>query len=463
MKALIILREKDCGWLREIYSAHPSMFPVCNKPLLEYFIDFAILNGCSDVRVVFDEPGAEIERYFNTGSRWGICMSYGSFKKSDTIDHIIEKNSRFSQNSSLLILDGFFFIHYDKRINYGNWHTSSKSSLSVTCQSGSILFAGNKNCLRNISSAPPQVEFALSPLESLDDIYQIAMQVLAAEQHHYVLPGYGVEKGIILGRNVEIDRDVTVNEPVIVGDNVRLSSGAVIGPLAVIGSNVIIDKGTHVQESVVVEESYLGSDLTLKRKVVNANRIFSFREEHSMVSEDPFLFSSVKTHIPLPTLRRLVNSLAALLLAILMCIPFLFITSWMKLRGNVTFRRVTYFTNNQRETFHVSEVVNEGKSLAEKAFVSLSLHRFTLMFQAIQGKILLIGNRLLEVSKKNRKQLGDFEEYYPGVFGYSEADDFPEEILEVEVSERYYTVHRNILQDGRMLLKILYSSLVTSR
>ncbi|MCP3891198.1 MAG: hypothetical protein GY702_20385, partial [Desulfobulbaceae bacterium] len=220
---------------------------------------------------------------------------------------------------------------------------------------------------------------------------------------------------------------------------------------------------TQVQESVVVEESYLGSDLTLKRKVVNANRIFSFREEQSMVSEDPFLFSSVKTHIPLPTLRRLVNSLAALLLAIFMCIPFLFIASWMKLRGNLKFRRITYFTNNRKETFHVSEVVNERRSLAGKAFGSLYLHRFTLLLQAIQGKILLIGNRLLEVSEKNRKRLGDFEEYTPGVFGYSEADDFPEGILEAEVSERYYTVHRNVLQDGRVLLKILFSGLVTTK
>ncbi|MCP3955740.1 MAG: hypothetical protein GY697_26525, partial [Desulfobacterales bacterium] len=202
---------------------------------------------------------------------------------------------------------------------------------------------------------------------------------------------------------------------------------------------------------MVVEESYLGSDLTLKRKVVNANRIFSFREEQSMVSEDPFLFSSVKTHIPLPTLRRLVNSLAALLLAILMCIPFFFIASWMKLWGNVKFRRVTYFTNNRRETFHTLEVVNTRRSLAGKLLSSLSLDRFTLLLQAIQGKILLIGNRLLTVSEKNKKRLADFEGYRPGVFGYSEADDFQEGILEAEVSERYYTVHRNILQDGRML------------
>ncbi len=268
MKALIILRERDCGWLREIYTSHPSMFPVCNKPLLEYFIDFAILNGCSDVRMVFDEPGVEIESFFNTGSRWGIRISYGSFRKSDSIDHVIEKNSHYSQNSSLLILDGFFFIHYDKGKNYGHWQKGSKSSLSVTCQSGSVLFAQNKTCLRNISTAPPQVEFAISPLESLDDIYQITMQVLAAEQHHYVLPGYGIERGIIMGKNVQIDRDVTLNEPVIIGDNVRLLGSAVIGPLAVIGSNVIIDKGTNVHESVVVEESNLGSKNTREKMKV---------------------------------------------------------------------------------------------------------------------------------------------------------------------------------------------------
>jgi len=68
MKALIILREKDCEWLRKISpAAHPAMFPVCNKPLLEYFIDFAILNGCSAVRVAMDKPGNDVEEYSAPG------------------------------------------------------------------------------------------------------------------------------------------------------------------------------------------------------------------------------------------------------------------------------------------------------------------------------------------------------------------------------------------------------------
>jgi len=141
-----------------------------------------------------DEPGADVEIYFNTGSRWGISISFGSFRNHDTIDHILEKNSRYCKEDSLLLLDGYFFIHYDKKINYGNWQKDSKSSRIINCQTGSVLYARDKDCLANISSVLTKVDFALSPLESLDDIFHITMQVLAAEQQHYVLPGYGVER-----------------------------------------------------------------------------------------------------------------------------------------------------------------------------------------------------------------------------------------------------------------------------
>jgi len=464
MKALIILREKDCGWLRNIFpNTHPTMFPICNKPLLEYLVDFCILNGCSDVRMVMDEPGTDVEIYFNTGSRWGISISFGSFRDHDTIDHILEKNSRYCQEGSLLLLDGFFFIHYDKEKNYGNWQKSSNSSRIINCQTGSVLYARDKDCLANISSALTKVDFALSPLESLDDIFNITMQVLAAEQQHYVLPGYGIEKGITLGRNVEIGKNVIVTEPVVIGDNVRLLGDSVVGPFSVIGNNVIIDDGTHVTESVILEDSYLGSNLTFEQKVVKGNHVFTFGEQESIVIDDTFLVSAIQHELPLPTLHLILNSLAALTLTTLLGIPYLLLAGIRKLQGDWHRQRVTYFKNHRKETFAILRTVNNSHSLAGKLFSILFLDRLPLFLMALRGKLQLVGNRLLEASEKNSDILTDFQDYLPGVFGYSEAENVKEGSLESNITERFYAAHRGFLQSCRVLTKILCTSFIIHR
>ena len=379
MKALLVLREKDCGWLRQISpSIYPAMFPVCNKPLLEYFVDFAILNGCSDIRVLMDKPGKDVESYFNQGHRWGIAMSYGSFMNEETIDQILIKNSGYCQEGSLLIFDGFFFIHYDKETNYSNWQEDSDFSPSISCATGSVLSTRSRHNLSNITSAHNQVDFALSPLESLDDLYQITMQVVAAEQQHYVLPGYGAEKGIVLGKNVEIGRNVTINEPAVIGNNVRILGDAVVGPFAVIGNNVIVDEGTHIQESVILNASYLGRNLTINRKVVKGNRIFSYGEKESMVIEDAFLLSAIQKKQSLQILHILSNSLAAIIFLVFLSIPYALFAGWRRFQNDWHQHEVTYFSNNSGETFSVHTVAGNQKSLPGKLCSVLFLNRLPL-------------------------------------------------------------------------------------
>ena len=51
MNSLIIIQEKHYSWLRELKSAeHPAMVTICNKPILEYLVDFSVLLGCKEPR-----------------------------------------------------------------------------------------------------------------------------------------------------------------------------------------------------------------------------------------------------------------------------------------------------------------------------------------------------------------------------------------------------------------------------
>ena len=57
MRALFYIQESNYGNLRDLFPAtHPWMIKIANKPALEYLLDFAILNGCTEMRFIMEEP-----------------------------------------------------------------------------------------------------------------------------------------------------------------------------------------------------------------------------------------------------------------------------------------------------------------------------------------------------------------------------------------------------------------------
>lgn len=458
MKALIVIREKDSGWLRDFFPAiHPAMTPICNKPLLEYHMDFALLSGCTAVRIVMDEGGNSIEEYFQQGERWGVAISYGISNPDDSIDTLIEKNGAFCADTPLLIMDGFFFVHYDKAGDLRAPSCPADSGLLSSCSSGSVLFAANADCLHNISDSSLEADFALSSLTSLDDIFGISMQILQAEQDHYVLPGYGVEQNVLLGQNVTIEKNTKIIPPVIIGDNVRLHGNTVIGPDVVIGSDVIVDNGTRIERSVIHTDSYVGRDLFVNNRIVHGKRIISPADGEILDISDGYLCSSMDMYSG-SLFRRTVNSVSALLIFVVQLLPYFLLGGLRKLQGSWQVEEQSVLLGNRGESLTIPILFNRGDTLADKLFAALALEKFPLLHLVIKGKMQLVGNRPLSETPAHQKLLADFPDYLPGVFTYAEGEEMEEGGLDEEIIERYHAANRSFRHDCGILLKILFSN-----
>jgi len=80
MKCLIYCREHGMEWIRRYFSdAEAYMLHIGNKPLLEFFIEFCVLNEVKDVHIAQKTPANEIEDYFGDGSKWDMNLNYSSF------------------------------------------------------------------------------------------------------------------------------------------------------------------------------------------------------------------------------------------------------------------------------------------------------------------------------------------------------------------------------------------------
>ncbi len=299
MKALIILRDNTEKSLKELFTqSHPAMVPICNKPLLEYWVDFSVLNRCGSIRVILESSSKEFDDYFGNGERWGIDISYSEIPLGKGIDEIIRENSEWCSDTPLIIMDGLFFIHYNQSDFKVEWSESSDAGLLLSCNTGSLLMAQNVQGLKNISRAPSGFLFSLSEFEGVDDLLRISMEVLAAEQDHYVLPGYRENNSSMFGKNISLGTGVDIRPPVIIGNDVKIRDNVIIGPRAVIGNNVIVDQDACVKDSVLMPNTYTGQGLQVERKLVNGNRVFSPSLGTHLEVNDDAIFSILPERLP---------------------------------------------------------------------------------------------------------------------------------------------------------------------
>lgn len=452
MKTLIVIREKDYGWLSPFFpGVNPLVMPVCNKPFIEYLIDFSILAGSSAIRIISDGPLNEVERYCEDGSRWGVDVSYASILGNDSIETVIEKNRKYCADQRLLIISGYLFIRYENRQELRHCFAMASGGTLAENERGSIVLAGTPEITGQLPAATP---FSLVEFDSIDNYFRLSAEILKEYPSPYVLPGYCNEPDCHIGRNVVIGKGAEIRKPVIIGNNVQIMKGAVVGPSAVVGSNVIIDRESTVSRSILLDNTYIGEQLEVVDRIAAGNILVDPRSGVSIAMEDPHLLSSLpgSAHIGSGLFRYLFHAIVALLLILLLSLPYLMLVPILKAQGRWKTGSFTFHDIRQGKNlrFVMPSIADEGGigSLAK----ALSLDRFPMLFRALAGTIAVIGSFPVEVS--HRLEAGYAATgYRPAVFSYAEAEDWPVNAEDSAIVEQFYAAHGSPVRDMVLTIK----------
>jgi len=456
MKTLLIIKEKEYGWLRSVFPArHPLLLTICNKPLLEYLLDFAILCGSREIRLLIDGSHEDVKAYFGDGSRWAVKFTYAPIREADDLEVVLSKNRRFCAGSPLLIMEGLFFLHYDKKEDYAHFLQTTQSGEVLASDAGRILLRGAvSQCTPESVGSPPPL--AITPVRSISDLHRLSLSVLSTHAHRYVLPGYSNEAGVYIGRNVMIANTVRINKPVMIGNNVRIHKGAVIGPDTVIGNNVIVDAYSRVRSSIVLDKTYVGQHLEIKRKIACGHTLMDPGDGTAVRLEDAHLLSAMTKRGRLIRLfQGLCHRLLAALLWAALAVPYAVLSFILKRQRGWHQDEETYFVDSSGRTIRLAHVSIEPAGWTGRLAAALALERFPLLGKAAWGKLNLIGHRLLPASEDSRHTLRDISVYQPGVFSYAESDGWPFLDLDPECSERFHMNRRNIGHDFLMVVKAM--------
>jgi hypothetical protein len=242
------------------------------------------------------------------------------------------------------------------------------------------------------------------------------------------------------------------------GNNCRFQRNTLIGPNSIVGNNVIIDENTSVTDSIVYDNTYIGKDLDLDRKIVYKGNLVNAENGELIQINDKVLVSQVELGIVTTFFNRTVQRILALILCLIQVIPWLLLFLPYRLfRGS--FRSDRLLSKNLRsKPYTDAELL--GRTPWGRFLVRLSLDKFDQILSAgFTRRIYLVGNRLLSNTVRHRNLIMDLPVYNPGAFSLAESfvneDPDAELFHELEYIDRIST-HYNI----KILFRTLYNRLV---
>ena len=116
MKALVFSPVHGNTELSRFFPGYPVfMLPFANKPAIEFMLDYCVLSGIRDVRIVSDEESGILRAQYRDGEMLGLNISFGAMIPGRSFKHMIRQNMAFCRGDDLLIFSGLFLPEYDKR------------------------------------------------------------------------------------------------------------------------------------------------------------------------------------------------------------------------------------------------------------------------------------------------------------------------------------------------------------
>ncbi|MBM4152497.1 MAG: NDP-sugar synthase, partial [Kiritimatiellaceae bacterium] len=444
--------------------SHPwCLLSLGGKPLIEYWLEWAVDLGISDVRVVLGDGAHEVEAFCGDGSRWGVRISYGFLKEgADPISFARRSPEQWEQG--LLYIAGAVFPR--RLLPRGEEDHPRQAPLLPEDGSACVLpSAGGMACFLSRSSETVRlflegtlpsrtadwtgVEVDPLMLDGIKSYYDLNMKLVRGDISRYVPPGFGGGDNAYIGSNVMVPPSVELRPPLIIGNDCRIHPMAVIGPDVVIGNGVIIDRQTpEVSGSVVMDDTYLGRNLEIKDRIVSGTRLVLPEDGAVVDIEDPWLLANLQVQTPLVDAVSVALGWGiALALICVQIVPFTILYLLLRMSGGGMFvlsqRRVAH-DRSFRLPFWSSG--DRCKAL-NRIFTGLSLDIFLLLGLVVAGKIRLCGHVPLHPDH-DAAPLKRLRRYYPAAIHYESLRADPESTSFVtEANAFYYERYRGICED----------------
>lgn len=461
MKALLQIGEVP-AWEQSPSTVPWPLLPVGNRPLLEYWFELCLDLGISDVWIILSDFASEVEAYASGGEQWGLNVHYG-FERAGAAPLAYLKRSPDRWKSGLLHLRGPLFPSRTEQYSVEHFSIDS-SGLLFDSNDARLMIARTPEMVAkylegaSLEQKPQAAGLSPEAILSIDSYFTLNQRFVKTESRRYLTPGYqATPDNSFIGANTVIPPTAKLIPPIIIGDNCRIGDLTTVGPCAILGNHVVVDHNTELDHCLVMEGSYIGRNMEIKKKVISGSHLYDVEMGIGLDLPDPWLLSSSRRSSQLvDRLRLFTHFILALPAVILMVLPYLLLTPFVtkktdKKQQKVKGRGDAMLTIHQRGL--------KKKSGFGKIYYAFALDRFPYFCAVLCGKLWLCGHRvgLLEDDPFMVKELPVI---FPAAISYEDLQPERSHSKAALLGNAFYYLKvRSPIEDFRVFFRFLFHRL----
>ena len=327
----IILHGGHGTRLRPLTHTGPKqLLPIANKPMSQYCIESMKDSGVTEIAVIIGGVGSDkvIEHYGN-GNKLGVNLTYVKQEHPKGISHAIRLCKDFIKNDKFLVFLGDNIIQKSIRNYVKEFEKTQYDATVLLCEVDNpsrFGIADIKNGkIINIIEKPKEPPtnlavtgiYLLTPkifdiIDNLKPSWRNELEITDALDmllkkndsiNYHIITSYWKDTGtpedilnanesilqnmksynfgknqkgsiikgnVMIGKNVEIKKDVEIIGPVIIGNNTIIENGVRIGPNTSIGNNSRLAK-CQIKNSIVMSNCIISSKTKIKNSIISSN------------------------------------------------------------------------------------------------------------------------------------------------------------------------------------------------
>lgn len=430
MKALFNCRPAPLD-LNPVWQGSAYLQPICNRPLLEYWLDLCIWLGIQEVLMVL-YPGEEaLQQHLPRGEDWGLRMQTVEGDAEDVLPDILSRQALFL-DQDLLVLDGPIFPFYDRRQlcplpSQGQTMIYTLDQKALSLNDTVLLFPkaaldellqarDEQERFQRWTSLPidrhGQLNFAIVRPQNLQSHLQLNLLVLK-EHARFHLKAFEVAPQIFEGLHNEIAQRPALGGPVLTGSYCQLGPGVLLENV-ILHDQVRIEGHSHLKNCMVWGPVFLG-DLELENSLVFRDHLLDATSGQLRPLEQHFrLKQELESHQALQ--ERLQADAQQATRLLLPRLPLYLLLRWF-----VPSEMERFYLNANGEIlilpeYHLPELANS----LQRFFFAHSLHRVPRLLAVREQRLLLVGTRLLPARPDFLTYIQNLPIYAPGAFSHTE-------------------------------------------
>ncbi len=264
----------------------PSPAPLLGRPTIHLVMESMARWGISHITCV-----GEIER--SLGKRFGIETAYSRRPLSEITSEWGEEPVLIATGDVLPLRvpgigDWFFFLDGE----WTGWAVQPASELSALPSETLI------EELPEEIGGDQRVVFPekLLSVRGFSHLHASNMEALRDPVYHHLF-GSSISKraeGIFVSHEVKIHRTAQLEGPLLIGEESEILAGTKVGPNVVVGNRCILDKGSVLEDTVVLDETFVGEGITGSGCVMGEGLIIDLMAGTCTEVDDPLVLGDVK-------------------------------------------------------------------------------------------------------------------------------------------------------------------------